>query len=67
MFSDNIISLDGPFRRRLPSLRKTLRGFFRLWTHEKQYRHLEDLPDYLLDDVGLTRADLHTRKRWPYL
>lgn len=24
----------------------------------RQFRHLEELPDYLLKDIGLTRADL---------
>lgn len=26
--------------------------------HQAQYRHLEELPDYLLEDVGLTRSDI---------
>lgn len=31
----------------------------------RQCRHLEDLPDYLLKDVGLTRADLKRgRRKW---
>jgi uncharacterized protein YjiS (DUF1127 family) len=28
-----------------------------------QYRDLSDLPDYLLDDIGLTRGDVETAVR----
>ncbi len=31
----------------------------------RQPRHAEDLPDYLLKDIGLTRADLKRgRRKW---
>jgi len=29
----------------------------------RDYRHLENLPDYLLDDIGITRADLRAAHR----
>lgn len=32
----------------------------------RKYVRLEDLPDYLLDDIGLTRADLQSRKSGPW-
>ena len=31
--------------------------------HARDYRHLQKLPDYLLDDVGLTRADVCASSR----
>ncbi|WP_191090227.1 DUF1127 domain-containing protein [Histidinibacterium aquaticum] len=34
--------------------------WFRLW---RDYRHLDELPDYLLKDIGLTRADLYEDRR----
>lgn len=30
----------------------------------RQSRHVEDLPDYLLNDIGLTRADLKRGRKW---
>jgi uncharacterized protein YjiS (DUF1127 family) len=49
-------------RARLPGHRlfRALRNHFR---NERQYRELERLPDYLLKDVGLTRADISAASR----
>jgi len=30
----------------------------------RQKQHVEDLPDYLLDDIGLTRGDLKRFRGW---
>jgi uncharacterized protein YjiS (DUF1127 family) len=34
--------------------------YLRLW---RDYRRLDELPDYLLDDLGLTRADIAAAPR----
>ncbi len=49
-------------RARLPGERffRALRNHFR---KKSQYRELEQLPDYLLEDVGLTRADISAASR----
>ncbi|MAQ85387.1 DUF1127 domain-containing protein [Psychromarinibacter halotolerans] len=47
-------------RRRRPSIVATLFGYFR---SRRDYQRLEALPDYLLDDVGLTRADVAAASR----
>ncbi len=49
-------------RLRLPGKRffRALRKHFR---SKSQYRELHRLPDYLLDDVGLTRADISAASR----
>lgn len=39
---------------------RALRNHFR---NKRQYRELEQLPDYLLEDVGLTRADISAASR----
>ena len=58
MFSDNIVGLDGPVRRFRRWFRHFLGQIARHRKHQRQYRKLQELPDYLLEDVGLTRADL---------
>lgn len=49
-------------RARLPGERlfRALRKHFR---SRSQYRELHRLPDYLLEDVGLTRADIAAASR----
>lgn len=32
---------------------------------QRDMDHLNELPDYLLEDVGLTRADLRPHSKWP--
>jgi uncharacterized protein YjiS (DUF1127 family) len=44
-----------PHRQRPISLFRRLAIVMR---HKRDYRKLQDLPDYLLDDVGLTRSDI---------
>ncbi|WP_417408934.1 DUF1127 domain-containing protein [Hoeflea sp.] len=31
--------------------------------NRRDYRHLQELPDYMLDDIGLTRADVRSAAR----
>ena len=62
------MSAFGPRRRRglrtgLGALWNALRDRHR---HNHECRKLEALPDYLLDDVGLTRADLRRRPDLPF-
>ncbi|WP_121065085.1 DUF1127 domain-containing protein [Chachezhania antarctica] len=59
---------DTTLRAPRTSVRRTLA---RLWAAQRQaakmrrdYRRLQDMPDYLLADVGLTRGDI-PRRRWP--
>jgi len=44
-------------------LRQFIRAFCNHFRDQRQYRDLEHLPDYLLDDVGLTRADINRHRR----
>ncbi len=44
-----------PQRQRPIGLFRRLANVLR---HKRDYRKLQDLPDYLLDDVGLTRSDI---------
>ncbi len=40
-------------------------SLIRFYAAARQFRHLEELPDYLLKDIGLTRADLkRARGKW---
>jgi uncharacterized protein YjiS (DUF1127 family) len=35
--------------------------------NRRDYRYLQDLPDYMLDDIGLTRGDVRrTARRLPF-
>ena len=35
--------------------------------NRRDYRHLLELPDYMLDDIGLTRADIRSvARRLPF-
>ncbi|NDW00172.1 DUF1127 domain-containing protein [Salipiger sp. PrR002] len=44
-----------------------LLGWLRALRHargrRRQYQYLEELPDYLLDDIGLTRGDIARARR----
>ncbi len=31
--------------------------------NRRDYRHLQELPDYMLDDIGLTRGDIRSAAR----
>lgn len=44
-------------RIRFPG-RSILRLLFRLWRDRRVALRLETMPDYLLDDVGITRSEL---------
>lgn len=46
-----LMNCKNPFARPLMSL-------LRFFQYRHQYKTLETLPDYLLTDVGLTRADI---------
>ncbi|MBF9032823.1 DUF1127 domain-containing protein [Rhodobacterales bacterium HKCCE2091] len=46
-----------------PGLRQLIAAFGRMFASRRQYRHLEELPDYLLDDIGLTRWDIAQARR----
>jgi uncharacterized protein YjiS (DUF1127 family) len=41
-----------------PALLRFVQSIWQSFCHQRAYRRLEELPDYLLDDVGLTRADV---------
>ncbi len=46
----------GMFQRIARSVRKHIRN-------RRDYRHLQELPDYMLDDIGLTRGDVQRAAR----
>jgi uncharacterized protein YjiS (DUF1127 family) len=46
---------------RFPALRRMVRN----WLAKRKLRRLETLDDYLLNDIGLTRDDLHFALRLP--
>lgn len=51
-------------------IRAILRSIARRLRNERQYQHLDGLPDHLLRDVGLDRTDIATARRdnrlfWP--
>ncbi|WP_373503556.1 DUF1127 domain-containing protein [Aestuariivirga sp.] len=43
-----------------------LRRLFRSWVAKKKLKRLEQLDDYMLNDIGLTRDDLRYVTRLPY-
>jgi len=43
-----------------------LRRLVRSWLAKKNLKRLETLDDYMLNDIGLTRADLRFALRLPY-
>jgi len=51
-------------RTRLVALWASYRRALRL---QREYRYMEELPDRLLEDVGLTRRDVPSRRRLPDL
>jgi|GEM_PF-3309285 len=38
--------------------RRMIRAILNLFRKRRDYQHLMDLPDYLLDDIGLSRTDV---------
>ncbi len=46
----------GPIQRIARSVRQHLRN-------RRDYRYLKELPDYMLDDIGLTRGDVRSAAR----
>ena len=46
----------GTVQRIARSVRQHLRN-------RRDYRHLQELPDYILDDIGLTRGDVRSAAR----
>jgi uncharacterized protein YjiS (DUF1127 family) len=46
----------GTTQRIARSVRQHLRN-------RRDYRHLQELPDYMLDDIGLTRGDIRSAAR----
>ncbi|MCR8827931.1 DUF1127 domain-containing protein [Pseudosulfitobacter koreensis] len=48
----------GPIRRLFTAIATHLR-------HQRDLRRLESLPDYLLEDVGLSRSDIRRKARRP--
>ncbi len=43
-----------------------LRRMVRSWIAKRSLRRLEQLDDYMLNDIGLTRDDLRLAQRLPY-
>jgi len=43
-----------------------LQRFVRNWFSRRYLRKLEQFDDYMLSDIGLTRADLHYGQTLPY-
>ncbi|WP_193183102.1 DUF1127 domain-containing protein [Nisaea sediminum] len=44
-----------------------LRCLSRRIRHRKEYEHLQDLPDYLLRDIGISRTEIEERIQRPFL
>ena len=51
------LSLTNP----MPALRKAIRH----WRRRRQFRRLLDLDDHMLDDLGVTRAEVIDASYWP--
>jgi uncharacterized protein YjiS (DUF1127 family) len=52
-------AIDGTFGS-LHRIATSVRRYFR---YRRDYKHLQQLPDRLLEDIGLTRADVHRAMR----
>jgi uncharacterized protein YjiS (DUF1127 family) len=54
------LSRDSTFA--FPNLRRLVRS----WVAKRSLRRLEQLDDYMLNDIGMTRSDIRSALRLPY-
>ena len=54
----------GIYRNSYRPLKRLILWIYGLFVRRKQYRDLSELPDYLLEDIGLTRSEVKDATRY---
>lgn len=75
MFSNQTVIANGGLKPRhgrkthtsgADFLSALVRGMRHHYRCQRDYRYLQELPDYLLDDIGLTRSEVKATTRLPF-
>ncbi len=59
--------VQAPRATRCSLLRLIAKVIVTRFRNQRQYRHLQELPDYLLEDIGVTRAQAGRAACYPAL